>query len=359
MSITGIESRRNAHSIFTRLIQVIVRPFFSIERRSCVGQLRDDFGDFPPVPLRCDGISGEFDVVRTRGIGDVWQTLIVQNRTLRGIESDAQYLSTDFMAYFGTDELIALRSAFNGIGRSARLIKPAVTTLMLSAMGIKLTIRMLRSMRQKSGRLGCFVPVRGEESEIVIKSGHHARLGRSEAQTISHEHIHLLQYNDSEVRLRNAKSPERLLSQKGLSEPFLHYLLEANEVEARLHESVLSFYRVHRRLPMTIPAFLGMLVASQSFGELVGLTLEAGEVSFERLDVPYPERGSAYAEQLEFLLLYIDTPELTCRFITEVLTVMYGNLLRYYGDETASCAFLFDIARPNLYDVLYDKQGSV
>ena len=55
----------------------------------------------------------------------------------------------------------------------------------------------------------------------------------------------------------------------------------------------------------------------------------------------------------------IDTPELTCRFITEVLTVMYGNLLRYYGDETASSAFLFDIARPNLYDVLYDKQGSV
>lgn len=359
MSITGIESRRNAHSIFTRLIKVLVRPFFSIERRSCVGQLRDDFGDFPPAPLRCDGISGEFEVVRTRGIGEVWHTLIVQNRMLRGIESDAQCLSTDFMAYFGTDELIALRSSINGVGRSARLIKPAVITLILGAMGVKLTIGMLRSMRQKSGRLGCFVPVRREESEIVIKPGHHARLGRSEGPTISHEHIHLLQYNDSEDRLRNAKSPERLLSKKGLAEPFLLYLLEANEVEARLHESVLSFYRVHRRLPLTIPTFLGMLAASQQFGELVGLTLEGGGVRFDRLDAPYPERGSELAEQLECVLLYIDTPELTCRFITEVLTVMYGNLLRYYGDETASDAFLSDIARPNLYDVLYDKQGSV
>ena len=359
MSITGIESRHNALSFLMRPIKLFVRRFYSIERRSSIGQLREDFGDFPPAPLRCDGISGEFDVVRTRGIGEVWHTLIVQNRMLRGIDSDAQYFSTDFMASFGTDELIAFRSAFNGFGRSARLIKPAVITLMLGAMGVKLTFRMLRSMRQKSRGLGYFVPVRREESEIVIKPGHHARLGRSEEPTISHEHIHLLQYNDSEDRLRNAKSPERLLSKKGLAEPFLLYLLEANEVEARLHESVLSFYRVHRHLPMTIPTFLGMLAASQQFGELVSLTLEVGGVSFDRLDVPYPERGSAFAEQLECILVNIDTPELTCRFITEVLTVMYGNLLRYYGDETASGAFLFDIARPNLYDVLYDKQGSV
>jgi hypothetical protein len=344
--------------MFMGLIKGLARPFFSVERRSSIGQLRDDFGDFPPAPLRGDGVSGEFDVVRTRGIGEVWHTLILQKRMLRGMESEGQDLSTDVMAYFGTEELRVLRTALNGFERSARFIKPAAVTLVLGVMGVRLTFNMLRSMGQESGRLGCFVPIRRQESEIVVKAGQHARLGRSEAPTISHEHIHLLQHDDSEDRLRHARSPERFLSNKGLAEPFLFYLLEANEVEARLHESVLSFYRVHRRLPMTVPAFLGMLAGSQQLGEWVSLVLERGGVTFDRLEEPYPERGSTYTEQLEFIFPYIDTPELMRRFITEVLTVMYGNLLRYYGDETASGAFLSDIARPNLYDDLYGKQGS-
>lgn len=340
------------------LVKRLARPFFSVERRSRIGQLRDDFGDFPPTPLCCDGISGEFEVVRTRGIGEVWHTLIVQKRMLWGLEPEGQDLSTDVMEYFGAEELRDLRTALNGFGHTARFIKPAAVALMLGVMGVRLTFNMLRSTGQESKGLGCFIPVRRLESEIVVKAGLHARLRRSEEPTISHEHIHLLQYDDSEDRLRHARLPERLLSEKGSSEPFLLYLLQANEVEARLHESVLSFYRVYRRLPVTLPMFLGMLVASEQFGEFIGLTLEGGRVTFDRLEAPYPERGGAYAEQLEFLLLYIDTQELVCRFVTEVMTVMYGNLLRYYGDENASGLFLLDIARPNLYDDLYAKQGS-
>ncbi len=44
---------------------------------------------------------------------------------------------------------------------------------------------------------------------------------------------------------------------------------------------------------------------------------------------------------------------LTLRFITEVMPVMYGNLLKYYGDDVMSSKFLAQIARPNLYDELY------
>ena len=45
--------------------------------------------------------------------------------------------------------------------------------------------------------------------------------------------------------------------------------------------------------------------------------------------------------------------ELLLRFITEVLPVMYGNLLRYYGDDVVSSKFLSQISRPNFYDELY------
>jgi len=104
---------------------------------------------------------------------------------------------------------------------------------------------------------------------------------------------------------------------------------------------------------MTVSAFLGMLAASQTLGEFVCLMLRRSRVDFDLGIAPYPEREGMWAEQLELLLVYVQTPDLGSRFITEVLTVMYGNLLRYYGDEVASLSLLKDIVRPNLYDELY------
>lgn len=143
------------------------------------------------------------------------------------------------------------------------------------------------------------------------------------------------------------------LSKQGLAQPFLLYLLQKKEVEARLHESVLSFYLSHRRLPMTVSSFLGMLAASQQFGEYVSLILARSGTSFDRRVKMYPERDDMYAEQLESIFVFIETPELASKFITEVMPVMYGNLLRYYGDEVASQNFLSEIERPNFYDELY------
>ena len=55
-------------------------------------------------------------------------------------------------------------------------------------------------------------------------------------------------------------------------------------------------------------------------------------------------------------MLVIKTNELAFRYITEVLSVMYGNLLKYYGDDAAGCSYLKDIARPNFYDELYGPE---
>ncbi len=335
------------------LLNWLVLPFYSVNRISSAEQLRDDFGDFPPAPLRCEGIAGEFDVVRIRGIGEIYYRLIMFNTMLRGIESETHFLSEDFIEFFGAEQVLALRHAFDGFGRSARFIKPIVITVALGFMGIMLAVKMIRSAHKESRVLGCFVPIRKHESNILVKVGRHTKTGRSEAPTISHEHIHLLQHKDSEIHVRGVRSPDALLSSEGLTYPFLLYLLQKKEVEARLHESVLAFYRSHSRLPTTVPKFLGMLAASQQFGKLVSLTLEHSGVIFDREVESYTEREGMYAEQLEFILVYIQTPELLRKFITEVLPVMYGNLLRYYGDKVASQNYLKDIERPNYYDELY------
>ena len=47
------------------LLTRFFRPFFSVEQITCQEQLRQDFGEFPPTPLRCESLTGEFNVVRT------------------------------------------------------------------------------------------------------------------------------------------------------------------------------------------------------------------------------------------------------------------------------------------------------
>jgi len=60
-----------------------------------------------------------------------------------------------------------------------------------------------------------------------------------------------------------------------------------------------------------------------------------------------------FVQQMEAILLKINSIDMLYRFISEVLAVMYGNLLKYYGDSISSEAFLHLIERPNLYDELY------
>lgn len=134
--------------------------------------------------------------------------------------------------------------------------------------------------------------------------------------------------------------------------PYLKYILERNEVEARLHELVVSFYSAHKNLPLSVPGFLALLAAGKQLGSLVSDTLAAENVEFDPVLGEFIERDKMQARDLEMILLSIPH-NLSLRFIAEVLPVMYGNLLKYYGDGVASREFLAQISRPNFYDQLY------
>lgn len=340
------------------LVKWLVRPVYAVEKRSSEEQLRVDFGDFPPVPLRCESFSGEFDVVRVRGVGEVLSQLIILNTMLRGIASEEDRLSVDLIDVLGAEQIQSLQRGLEYLGRYGGLLKSAAIALMLGVMGVRLSGRMIRGTHRDSSMLARFVPIRKDESNIFVNVARLKRVGANEAPTISHEHIHLLQYRDLERHSRDAKSPETLLSPGGSAKPYLRYLLQKMEVEARLHETVLAYYRYSHRLPLTVPKFLGVLAGNPEFGELVSLTLQNSGASFDREIEPYVERAGACTGDLHAILVYIATEELTCKFITEVLTIMYGNMLRYYGDELTSQSYLKNIERPNFYDELYGLQVS-
>ena len=339
------------------LLTRFFRPFYSVEKTSSREQLRQDFGEFPPSPLRCENLESEFNVIRTRRIGEVYHELMVCKQFLQAIDSDAQALSGEFIDSLGPDFLLTMRRTFDDLGQNSRFLKPALITLLLGMRGIVLLVRgTTLSANTRPGVLGFFVPAFKGESSIVIKPGHLKH--KSDAATISHEHIHLLQHQNAEHHSRHVKGPQMLLSEKALSNPLYLYFLEKDEVEARLHESVLSFYRTYRQLPETVPEFLGLLVAAPQLGGLVSETLVSLGVTFNRNVSPYPERDTMFVEQLELIFLAIKSPELLCKFLTEVLVVMYGNLLKYYGDDVASRSFLSGIDRPNFYDDLYAAPGA-
>lgn len=334
-----------------KLLTSLVRPFYSVEKKSSQEQLRDDFGDFPPAPLRCQSLAGKFDVVRTSGIGDIYHDLVMHKRMLQAIDFDTQSLSTDLMASLDANYVLNLRRALDFFSRGSKFVKRVLISLILGQMLVVKIAKVIRHGRTKPNGLGLLVPMLKNESQIIIKTGRH--LHKSDAPTVSHEHIHLLQHKNPESHNRHVRSPQALLSEKGLAMPFLLYLLEKKEVEARLHESVLSYYRAHHQLPVTVSVFLGLLASSQQFGWLVIGTLELMDVTFHRELGTFRERDVIFAEQLEWVLMYMKTPELQCRYITEVLPIMYGNLLTYYGDDATSRGYFKDIKRPNFYDDLY------
>ena len=332
------------------LLTRLFRPFFSVEKMSCQEQLRQDFGEFPPTPLRCESLTGEFSVVRTSGIGQIYQDLVVQFCV---IDADIESLSTDLVANFGADRLRDLRRTFEHLGpRASRFAKRVVFGWLFVVRAAKA----IRYRKTKPNALGLFVPFFKDGLQIAVNARGHR--GKSDAHIVSHEHIHLLQHRSPESHCRHVRSPQELLTKEGSADTFILYVLQKMEVEARLHESVLSFYRAHRYLPTTVAGFLGLLASSETIGWLVISILDSGDVTFQRGLGTHPEREANPVEHLEWVLVDIKTPELQRRYITEVLPVMYGNLLKYYGDDVASSSFLNGIDRPNFYDDLYAAQAA-
>jgi hypothetical protein len=328
----------------------LIRLLFSVEKRSSQEQLRQDFGGFPPTPLRCESLTGQFDVVRTRGIGQIYHGLVVQSQVL---DAKIESLSTDLVASFGADRLHDLHSVFERLGpRGTWFVKRAIFGWMF----VVGTVKMIRHGTKRRKVLGFFVPYFKDELQICVMS--RGRLNKDDAPIVSHEHIHLLQYRNPESHCRKVRSPQGLLTDEGLADSFLLYIMEKMEVEARLHESVLSFYRANLYLPTTVSGFLGLLASSETIGLLVISILESRGVTFQRGQGTYPERAMRPVEHLGWILMAIKTPELQCRYITEVMSVMYGNMLKYYGDDVASLKFLSNIDRPNLYDDMYAVQST-
>lgn len=335
-----------------KFLAQIFRYFYSTEITSSENQLRKDFGDFPPKPLNGDCQSGNFTIVRVRGIGEHIHFVVIMKRFIEGAGNE-DTLSTTIK-----NQMPGGIAKFKRFGERKKIGYRVLLWILLGVLFIAKILKLIRMNQHGENIIGYFVPFRKDEFEIVINMRSVEKYGRDVASVITHEHIHLIQNKEKYITNYSREvsfSDEQLFTKTAQSNkilPRLKYILERHEVEARLNEIVVSFYRTHNNLPLSISGFFALLAASKKLGWLVSKSLTLSNVKIGSPFAEFVERDKIQAADLELVLLNMHVEHMLL-FITEVLPVMYGNLLKYYGNDALSHNFMSQISRPNFYDRLY------
>ncbi|MES2538190.1 MAG: hypothetical protein V4632_20200 [Pseudomonadota bacterium] len=326
--------------------------FYKRFERTSMQQLREDFGEFPPAPLQCTPPASTFVVVRVRGPGawiNYWRR---SAELLQALESNPETVATELLeALSDLSRVDAQTDPESGQARIAHRYVVPRSFVRAALMGI------FRRVDTRSKRLlGHVLPITQHDRQITLLDRASTKAERA-AAVLAHEHLHFLQHQNAVTWDKAVREPQQILGKKLAQDRFILYLLERLEVEARLHELVLSHYRAWHMLPQTVDAFLGMLADWEEIGEyLVQITAHAG-LKMQGTGLSFTPRSVEFGGQLGDLLSRLKDANSTTRFVCEVLPVMYGNLLHYYGDAQASAGFLAQIPRPNLYDRLYTSAG--
>ncbi len=357
--------------------------FYSESPSDSVEQLRMDFGEFPPNGISPDFNKIYFKVIYLNEIGDVYYSLnrlffSMRNpgnlsriggftkleagiKELKSVIKNTKFsvnnIKTEIDKLHPIKKIIAVITIFLLLFLLTPLLIPIVVYLAYKIIKICLV-----STRAKDS-FGYFNAALGGRYEIVVKPKKIIRADHELSGVVSHEHLHMLQnFNRSKKEKfllydTKIKKPDLLLNEKNCKDAYFLYLLDSNELEARLHELVLSFYRKHKTLPGNISDFHFMIATNQQFYNVLqklGI-LESFNMSVEQLnDKLYDTRNFIIGVELEIIISCLKDRQTRVKFINEVLTVMYGNLLAYYGDSNASVHFLKQIPGPTLYDRLYE-----
>ncbi len=306
---------------------------YSVVTKKSQSQLADDFGRFPPVPLVLKADNAEVNIVTMRGLGEAYYCMAVRLRLLYTLRRDPSSISPKLVEPSDRHWLEVFLQQL--------LISPLIVW------------RSYKYLRSKKNGVALFLPMHSRDNYIALRPNVSNR--SCLAALVSHEHLHLLQHRY--IPNHFVLNPAAVLSEKLANNAGALELLSRVEMEARLHELVLSYYRVSGRLPVTVQEFLALLCGCETPGfAVIEALLEYA--AYPKNVVPYTVRDGLFAKDMDKILSAISTLHLRYRFVSEVLPVMYSNLLQYYGDDIHSAAIRVEIARPNLYDDLYGAPSS-
>ncbi|TYC63824.1 hypothetical protein FMN52_00950 [Marinobacter sp. BW6] len=342
----------------------------------CHEQLFKDFGEFPPKPLRAPPLKHTFDVIYLSGIGSKYYSLSrvfglfkadedeIEDENVRLMHKEVQDVKYGLVT--SLQDLVFKFKKLNLLNKTLSLLLVIlISPLFLIFFAFLLIILIYRLYRIPSlglNSLGFFSPITQQKSEIVVKPRDIKNAGLSLDAIVSHEHIHLLQFRKFPDRQNDLlgtdfkASVKNVLKDSAKRSGKAFYYLSINEVEARLHEVVLSYYRAYQSLPHDYRGFLVMILSCEVLGGPVSKILSNHEVELqEYVFRDFNLREVAPAQDLAIMLGYFKDFSYSKRFVCESLSVMYGNLLMLYGDTQKAINYLKTIECSDFYLQLYGE----
>lgn len=167
------------------------------------------------------------------------------------------------------------------------------------------------------------------------------RAAKDRANTLSHEHIHILQKAQMRKGLSDPFGRNRRHNLQAFIKPsapsYNQYLCDEDETQVRLHQLVAAHYRSTRRLPLNMPELYALL---ETEGVRTGsafvtrlLSGQTGMAAKARFTVRSPRSSLAGSVSDLNTIFQTITPQKRDEYCRTILPAIYGQLLELYGDR--------------------------
>ncbi|HIF9489370.1 TPA: hypothetical protein ACX6SX_001743 [Photobacterium damselae] len=183
----------------------------------------------------------------------------------------------------------------------------------------------------------------------------------SEKRTVSHEHCHLMQFNNSKlvnVIYDTSLNLDKLFLNHS-STAYERYLFSKIELEVRVHEFIRVVYYKNGRIPMSLDEFYyeaNAFINKKFQSDILGSDLISCYNSIQLSAIDFFFKNQNEPSEIDFLDKWTNNEKkLKCIYIREILFPCYINLVRYYGYIDLSNKLGSEIMGPNLYNYTYQS----
>lgn len=330
--------------------------------------LTRDFVEYPPVPLSIDNHT-EY-VIRVK---EVSRIKYIASELLSAFHAMYNGENKDLERHLSIEDKQNNNSIRNFVNNSTfttrlllYLFSPVLVIIVFifvlihkkTNLRLRNTIKTLNRTFNKG--YGHVNPVFGQYN-ILIKKNKSYKANKIKEDikcVVTHEFAHVMQQHDRLTKNRGYKLKASqicnlvgVINDQNCRDPYMKYLFEIAELEARLHEIIVAGYEKHRLLPLTNEDFFNFILHNESI--FLGFSQSNSLLDSLDPEKEYVERCDIISSDIFLIFKEMTDDGIREKFIREVLYFLYSNLLRYYGDVTSSMKVLESCESSGLFQSIY------
>ena len=340
-------------------------------------QLQSDFGEYPPKPLLPMKVNWQFDIVYLDWIGEQINNMKQVAQVVLRLK-DSHFRANDPLAIEARKSISAVMKGFLEIKatyKSLSLLNKIVFIVITTIISLPIMLFALFRSRKKiigvyktfkilsRGVLGSFNHL-SDSPQFTVYKPFYSRFIKKDCPAegvTSHEHIHFLQNyyfperNEKKFRDRKDRVLKNILIDPEVNFDRMSYYFEVNEMEARLHEVILSYYREYGELPSDQTGFSRLFFGSRGVNRKMMEVMKTSGIEPSSLKLrEFDVRCNLMESQMLTAISQLRAP-FEFDYMLYVLPVLYGNLLIVYGDTNQAKKYFDTVSSFEFYNELYGE----